>query len=101
VPNDQIPAVVTAAAEASSAIPASSTPLTDDLDNTSLYSTLLSVSDVTILPEEFFHGLVSAVVVVSRPHMAVVTATVYPREEQGRYIITNYVYDLGPATPTA
>lgn len=99
VPNDKVPAAVEAAAKTSS-VKASSTPLTDDLDNTSLQSTLLSVSDIVVLPEAFFHGQVSTVVVVSRPDIAVVTATVYLRKEGDRYIITNYVYQTGPATPT-
>lgn len=99
MPNEQVGAAVEAA-EKSSSVKASSTPLTDDLDGTSLQSTLLSVRDIVVLPEAFFHGQVSAVVVVSRPNIAVVTATVYLRKQGDRYIITNYVYQTGPATPS-
>ena len=100
VPNNQVDAAVAAAAE-SSQIGASSTPLVDDLDNTSLQSTLLSISDVQVLPETFFNGQVSLQVVISRPGISVVTATVYLRQEGDRYVITNYVYQTGPATPAA
>lgn len=100
VPNDQVGAAVEAAAKTSS-VHASSTPLTDDLDGTSLQSTLLSVTGIVVLPDAFFHGQVSATVVISRPDIAVVTATVYLRKEGNRYIITNYVYETGPATPSA
>lgn len=100
VPNDQVPAAI----EASVATPSTTgpaTPLTDDLDGSSLLSSLMSVTDVVVLPQEFFGGQVSTVVQVSRPGIAVVTATVYLRLDNGRYIITNYVYDLSPATPAA
>lgn len=100
VPNNQVDAAVQAAAE-TSAVAASSTPLVDDLDGTSLQSTLLSVTNIVVLPEEFFHGQVSAVVTIDRPDIAVVTATVYLRQEGDRYIITNYVYQTMPATPSA
>ncbi len=100
VPNNQVDAAVQAAAE-TSAVAASSTPLVDDLDGTSLQSTLLSVTDIVVLPEEFFHGQVSAVVTIDRPDISTVTATVYLRQEGDRYIITNYVYQSIPATPSA
>ena len=100
VPNNQVPAAVAAAAQ-SSQTAAAATPLTDDLDNTSLQSTLLSITDIEVLPESFFHGQVSAQVVISRPGISTVSATVYLRPEGGRYIITNYVYQTGPATPAA
>lgn len=76
------------------------TPLTDDLDGTSLQSTLLRITDITVLPDAFFKGQVSAIVTIRRPGIAVVTATVYLREEQGRYVITNYVYHTTPTTPS-
>jgi hypothetical protein len=82
VPNDQVGAAAGAAAEAS-LVHALSTPLTDDLDGTgtSLQSTLLSVTGIVVLPDAFFHGQVSATVVISRPDIAGVTATVYLRKE--------------------
>jgi hypothetical protein len=46
-----------------------------------LQSTLLSVTGIVVLPDAFFHGPVSATVVISRPDIAVVTATVYLRKE--------------------
>lgn len=101
VPFDQIPAAIEAAATSSATPTALSTPLTDDLDQTSLYSTLLSVTDVRVLPQEFFNGQVACTVTISRPDIAVVTATVYLRLEGDRYIITNYVYTQELATPTA
>ncbi len=100
VPNNQVDAAVQAAAE-TSAVAASSTPLVDDLDGTSLQSTLLNVTDIVVLPEEFFHGQVSAIVTIDRPDISTVTATVYLRQEGDRYIITNYVYQSIPATPGA
>ena len=100
VPNNQVDAAVQAAAE-TSAVAASSTPLVDDLDGTSLQSTLLSVTDIVVLPEVFFNGQVSAQVAIDRPDIATVTATVYLRQEGDRYIITNYVYQTIPATPAA
>lgn len=100
VPNDQVPAAVEAAAKTSSAS-GPATPLVDDLDNTSLVSNLISVTNVTQLPEDFFHGLVSAEVKISRPGIGTVTATVYFRKEGDHYIITQYVYTQQAATPAA
>lgn len=100
VPNDQVPAAVEAAAKTSAAS-GPATPLVDDLDNTSLVSNLISVTNVTQLPEDFFHGLVSAEVKISRPGIGTVTATVYFRKEGYHYIITQYVYTQQAATPAA
>lgn len=101
VPFDQIPAAVEAAAASSATTTAPATPLTDDLDDTSLISSLISVTDVRVLPETFFNGQVACTVVISRPDIAVVTATVYLRLEGERYVITNYVYTQELATPSA
>ena len=101
VPFDQIPAAVDAAAATSATPVAVATPLTDDLDDTSLISSLLSITDVRVLPEAFFNGQVACTVVISRPDIAVVTATVYLRQEGDRYVITNYVYTQELATPVS
>jgi hypothetical protein len=102
VPNDAIPAAVQAAADSSAAVAVDATPLVDDLDNTLLTSRIISISDVMVLPQEFYGGLVSLKIVIERPDIAMVTATVYLREDAGRYIITNYVYDMTfVATPTS
>jgi len=100
VPNDQVPAAVEAAAKTSAAS-GPATPLVDDLDSTSLVSNLISVTNVVQLPEDFFHGLVSAEVKISRPGIGTVTATVYFRKEGDHYIITQYVYTQQAATPAA
>ena len=97
VPNDQ----VAAAAAHSATVTADSTPQVDDLDGTPLTSTIVSISNVVVLPQEFFNGRVSLTIVVNQPDIALVTATVYLRKDGDRYIITDYVYNLSPSTPTA
>jgi hypothetical protein len=102
VPNNQIPDAVRAAAASSGTVAIDATPLVDDLDGTLLTSTIVSISDVMLLPQEFYGGQVSLKIVINRPDIAQVTATVYLRQDGDRYIITNYVYDMAPVgTPAS
>lgn len=100
---DQIQSAVEAAA-AGSATPVSiATPFTDEQGNplplTSLIGVTNVLADIVDMPDGYFNGQVVASVTIFRPGIGVVTATVYLRQDHGRYMITNYVYETVAATP--
>lgn len=98
VPLEDVPAAVEAAA-AISTLAGPATPLVDDYDNGGLVSSLLSVTDIVVLPD----GGAAAVATVQRVGMPATTFTIYLRFDtaENRYIITNYTFHPVEATPTA
>jgi hypothetical protein len=96
VPNADVPAAVEAAAAASNAA-GPATPLVDDLDQGSLVSSILSITDIVVLPD----GGAAAVATIQRQGYPATTFTIYLRFDsaENRYIITNYTLHPEAATP--
>lgn len=98
VPYADVPAAIEAAAASSNAA-GPATPLVDDLDQGGLVSSILSITDIVVLPD----GGAAAVATVQRVGYPATTFTIYLRFDaaENRYIITSYTFHPEAATPVA
>ncbi len=96
VPADQVQAAIAAAAT-SPEQGATGTPLADDNVQTVTSATLLGIGDIVTLPD----GEVAATVQIGDPQVGPISAIIYLRMGQDRYLITNYVFLDPEATPAA